>query len=126
MSVAHYISVALIIHAGFSTVHFKGLVHDAELVPPVDVVIEVCVRAPRLVRAPRAPADAFSLRAQVAFLLATYSSVSSLPALKPVRAVQDVSPEFQDAAFHCGEFDTVHHRGKALAARRRALGQELD
>ena len=74
----------------------------------------------------RAPADAFSLRAQVAFLLATYSSVSSLPALKPVRAVQDVSPEFQDAAFHCGEFDTVHHRGKALAARRRALGQELD
>lgn len=56
MSVAHYISVALIIHAGFSTVHFKGLVHDAELVPPVDVVIEVCVRAPRLTRAKRARA----------------------------------------------------------------------
>ena len=42
--VAHWVSVALVLHAGFSTIHFKSLVKDAELVPPIDVVIEVCVR----------------------------------------------------------------------------------
>ena len=70
--------------------------------PPADVVVEVLL----------------------AFALATYSAVAAAPTLKPVRCVQDVSPEVMDAAFHAGDFDTVHHRGKALAARRRALGMK--
>ena len=48
-------------------------------------------------------------------------SVAAAPPLKPIRCGQDVSPEVQDAAFHAPEFAHVHHRGKALAARRRAL-----
>ena len=47
-----------------------------------------------------------------------------MAAVKPVHCVQDVSPEVLDAAFHAPAFDTVHHRGKALADRRRALGMK--
>mmetsp|Transcript_3282 Transcript_3282/g.10292 ORF Transcript_3282/g.10292 Transcript_3282/m.10292 type:complete len:111 (+) Transcript_3282:362-694(+) len=105
---AHYASVVLLVHAGLSTVHFKTLVDDASLVPPPDVVVEVVV----------------------AFLLATYAAVSAVPALKPVRCGQDVTPETQDTAFHAPDFEVVHHRGKSLAARRRALaagkGGDLD
>ena len=49
------------------------------------------------------------------------SARAAAPPLKPIRCGQDVSPEVQDAAFHAPEFAHVHHRGKALAARRRAL-----
>ena len=96
---AHWASIVLLAHAAFSCVHFKSLVDDPKLVPPTDVVIEVLVSV----------------------LLATYSSVAAAPPLKPIRCGQDVSPEVQDAAFHAPEFAHVHHRGKALAARRRAL-----
>ncbi len=98
-NLAHWASIVLLAHAAFSCVHFKSLVDDPKLVPPTDVVIEVLV----------------------AVLLATYSSVAAAPPLKPIRCGQDVSPEVQDAAFHAPEFAHVHHRGKALAARRRAL-----
>ena len=47
------------------------------------------------------------------------AAVAAAPPLKPIRCGQDVSPEVQDAAFHAPEFAHVHHRGKALAARRR-------
>ena len=96
---AHWASIVLLAHAAFSCVHFKSLVDDPKLVPPTDVVIEVLVSV----------------------LLATYSSVAAAPPLKPIRCGQDVSPEVQDAAFHAPEFAHVHHRGKALAARRHGV-----
>ena len=96
---AHWASIVLLAHAAFSCVHFKSLVDDPQLVPPIDVVIEVLV----------------------AVLLATYASVAAAPPLKPIRCGQDISPEVQDAAFHAPDFAHAHHRGKALAARRRAL-----
>ena len=50
---AHWASIVLLAHAAFSCVHFKSLVDDPKLVPPIDVVIEVLVAvllAPLLAR----------------------------------------------------------------------------
>jgi len=74
-----------------------GVAPDAKL-PPVDVVVEVLA----------------------AFALAVLSALALLPPLKPIRLAAALSPELLDAAFHCPDFAVVQHRGRALAARRRA------
>mmetsp|Transcript_12013 Transcript_12013/g.36127 ORF Transcript_12013/g.36127 Transcript_12013/m.36127 type:complete len:111 (-) Transcript_12013:1105-1437(-) len=93
-----FTSVVLLVHAGFSTIHLKGLSVGQRL-PPVDVVVEVLV----------------------AFCLATVTSLASMPELKPVRVAASLAPELEDRAFHSPDFLKFDHRGAALAQRRRAL-----
>lgn len=92
-------SVLLLVHAGFSTIHFKGIA-PAESLPPLDVVVEV----------------------SIAFVLAVLASVASMPDLKKVRLADIVlTPRQIDVAFNCPDFMVFNHRGRAIAQRRRAL-----
>uniref|UniRef100_A0A7S3JYD9 Membrane magnesium transporter n=1 Tax=Aureoumbra lagunensis TaxID=44058 RepID=A0A7S3JYD9_9STRA len=95
------LGMMLLVHAGFSTIHIKGLDPEVKL-PPIDVLIEVCV----------------------AFFFAVISSLMQMPELKKIRNAADLDEFATDAAFHPPEFQVVHHRGQSLAKRRRALEEK--
>ncbi|KAJ1452098.1 hypothetical protein M885DRAFT_528149 [Pelagophyceae sp. CCMP2097] len=102
-------SLALLVHAGWSTTQFKALAGAGASVPPPDVVIEVCL----------------------AFLLALAGAVMQMPVLKQVRSMAESTPELMDSFLHSADFMTMQHRGKSLSQRRRtrdgkAAGTPLD
>lgn len=103
--VSSFAAVVLLLHAGFSTIHFKGIAPPTEALPPTDVIVEVVL----------------------AFVLAVFSAVGLMPDLKKVRLADvKLSSDQIDVAFHCPDFLVFAHRGRSLARRRRQLRCELD
>ena len=95
--VVSVVSMLLLVHAGFSTIHLKGLV--ATKLPPIDVIVEVII----------------------AFLLAAATSLVGMADLKRIKMTAQLPPELEDRAFHSPDFLVFNHRGASLAQRRRAL-----
>lgn len=93
------LSCVLLVHAGFSTIHYKTIApHEA--LPPTDVVVEVLV----------------------ACFLALLTSVMAMPEFKKVRLADiKLLPDQVDVAFHCPDFMVFAHRGRSVARRRSRL-----
>ncbi|KAJ8608980.1 hypothetical protein CTAYLR_008968 [Chrysophaeum taylorii] len=94
------LSVVLLVHAGFSTIHFKGIAPPHAPLPPTDVVVEVVI----------------------AVVLAVLSSLALMPEFKKVKLADvRLSPAQMDVAFHCPDFMIFSHRGRSIARRRAAV-----
>ena len=108
MHILQWLGLSLLLHAAYSTVHYRGLLK--------------AMPAATAAQLPLPPFDVYA-EAMAAFLFCAAGSIIGAPALRKVRAVSDSANKTLDDVLTNPDFMTFNHRGVALRRRLDAINK---